>query len=33
MARIFKTTRELRFDDCYISGTAYFPSYLDILMA
>ena len=27
----FKTTRELRFGDCDISGTAYFPSYLDIL--
>lgn len=31
MARIFTTTRELRFGDCDISGTAYFPSYLDIL--
>ena len=29
--RIFKTKRELRFGDCDISGTAYFPSYLDIL--
>ncbi len=27
----FKTTRMLRFGDCDISGTAYFPSYLDIL--
>lgn len=31
MARIFTTTRELRFGDCDISGTAYFPAYLDIL--
>ena len=31
MARIFKTERELRFGDCDISGTAYFPAYLDIL--
>lgn len=31
MTRIFKTDRELRFGDCDISGTAYFPSYLDIL--
>ena len=30
-ARIFKSKRELRFGDCDISGTAYFPSYLDIL--
>lgn len=27
----FKTTRRLNFGDCDISGTAYFPSYLDIL--
>ena len=27
----FKTTRTLKFGDCDISGTAYFPSYLDIL--
>ncbi len=27
----FKTTRMLNFGDCDISGTAYFPSYLDIL--
>lgn len=31
MDKIFTTTRELRFGDCDISGTAYFPSYLDIL--
>lgn len=31
MDKIFKTHRELRFGDCDISGTAYFPSYLDIL--
>ena len=31
MARIFKTFRDLRFGDCDISGTAYFPAYLDIL--
>ncbi|NRB04045.1 MAG: acyl-CoA thioesterase [Rhodobacteraceae bacterium] len=31
MARVFETNRELRFGDCDISGTAYFPSYLDIL--
>ena len=31
MSKIFKTSRELRFGDCDISGTAYFPSYLDIL--
>ena len=31
MEKIFKTERELRFGDCDISGTAYFPSYLDIL--
>lgn len=27
----FRTTRMLNFGDCDISGTAYFPSYLDIL--
>ncbi len=27
----FKTTRMLNFGDCDISGTAYFPSYLNIL--
>jgi len=31
MDKIFTTNRELRFGDCDISGTAYFPSYLDIL--
>lgn len=31
MKKVFKTSRELRFGDCDISGTAYFPSYLDIL--
>lgn len=31
MSRTFTTTRELRFGDCDISGTAYFPAYLDIL--
>lgn len=31
MTEIFTTTRDLRFGDCDISGTAYFPSYLDIL--
>ncbi|MCV2888776.1 acyl-CoA thioesterase [Ruegeria aquimaris] len=31
MDKIFTTERELRFGDCDISGTAYFPSYLDIL--
>ena len=31
MTKIFTTERELRFGDCDISGTAYFPSYLDIL--
>ncbi len=31
MNKIFTTQRELRFGDCDISGTAYFPSYLDIL--
>ena len=27
----FRTTRMLNFGDCDISGTAYFPAYLDIL--
>lgn len=31
MPKTFTTTRALRFGDCDISGTAYFPSYLDIL--
>lgn len=31
MDKTFHTDRELRFGDCDISGTAYFPSYLDIL--
>ena len=31
MAKLFTTTRMLRFGDCDISGTAYFPTYLDIL--
>jgi 4-hydroxybenzoyl-CoA thioesterase len=31
MGKVFTTSRELRFGDCDISGTAYFPSYLDIL--
>lgn len=31
MAKLFRTSRMLRFGDCDISGTAYFPSYLDIL--
>ena len=31
MPKIFTTTRELRFGDCDISGTAYFPSYLNLL--
>ena len=31
MENTFVTTRELRFGDCDISGTAYFPAYLDIL--
>lgn len=31
MDKIFTTERDLRFGDCDISGTAYFPSYLDIL--
>ena len=29
--QIFSTLRELRFGDCDISGTAYFPAYLNIL--
>ncbi|MGI9524110.1 MAG: acyl-CoA thioesterase [Hyphomicrobiaceae bacterium] len=29
--KTFETKRELRFGDCDISGTAYFPSYLDLL--
>ena len=29
--QIFSTVRELRFGDCDISGTAYFPAYLNIL--
>ena len=29
--QIFSTVRELRFGDCDISGTAYFPAYLSIL--
>ena len=32
MTKTFTTTRELRFGDCDISGTAYFPSYLDLLI-
>ena len=31
MPKTFVTDRELRFGDCDISGTAYFPSYLDLL--
>ena len=31
MEKIFKTKRMLHFGDCDISGTAYFPSYLNIL--
>lgn len=31
MGNVFKTERELRFGDCDVSGTAYFPSYLGIL--
>ena len=31
MPHTFTTTRELRFGDCDISGTAYFPSYLNLL--
>jgi 4-hydroxybenzoyl-CoA thioesterase len=31
MSKIFRTDRELRFGDCDISGTAYFPAYLNIL--
>lgn len=29
--KIYRTDRTLRFGDCDISGTAYFPAYLDIL--
>jgi hypothetical protein len=29
--QVFTTLRELRFGDCDISGTAYFPAYLNIL--
>ena len=31
MDKVFTTTRMLNFGDCDISGTAYFPSYLNIL--
>ncbi len=31
MDKVFKTKRILHFGDCDISGTAYFPSYLNIL--
>ncbi len=31
MSNVFTTDRELRFGDCDISGTAYFPSYLNLL--
>jgi 4-hydroxybenzoyl-CoA thioesterase len=31
MGNVFQTERELRFGDCDISGTAYFPSYLSML--
>jgi len=31
MDKVFRTTRMLNFGDCDISGTAYFPSYLNIL--
>lgn len=31
MDKPFRTTRMLNFGDCDISGTAYFPSYLNIL--
>jgi len=31
MEKIFITRRPLRFGDCDISGTAYFPAYLDML--
>ena len=31
MDTVFNTTRMLNFGDCDISGTAYFPSYLNIL--
>jgi 4-hydroxybenzoyl-CoA thioesterase len=31
MDKVFRTKRMLQFGDCDISGTAYFPSYLNIL--
>ncbi|KIC48657.1 thioesterase family protein [Tateyamaria sp. ANG-S1] len=31
MTKIFSTDRALRFGDCDISGTAYFPAYVNIL--
>ncbi len=31
MQKVFRTTRTLRFGDCDVSGTAYFPAYLNIL--
>ena len=31
MDKVFRTKRMLNFGDCDISGTAYFPSYLNIL--
>jgi len=31
MEKVFITKRTLRFGDCDVSGTAYFPAYLDIL--
>jgi 4-hydroxybenzoyl-CoA thioesterase len=31
MTKVFTTKRMLQFGDCDISGTAYFPSYLNIL--
>lgn len=31
MEKVFRTKRMLHFGDCDISGTAYFPSYLNIL--
>lgn len=31
MTKVFRTSRMLQFGDCDISGTAYFPSYLNIL--
>ena len=31
MDKVFRTKRMLHFGDCDISGTAYFPSYLNIL--